>query len=126
MPQKISITDDHLKVFETVPDLYLILSPDFHILTASNAYLEATFTVREEIRGKFIFDAFPDNPDTPQANGVSNVEASLKKVLATGQPHQMALQRMMFPDPEKMGSLKRNTGNQSIRPSSMIKKTCGT
>lgn len=74
MFRKISINDEQLKVFETVPDLYLILSPDLRILTASNAYLEATFTVRKEIAGKFIFDAFPDNPDTPLANAVSNVK----------------------------------------------------
>ena len=49
MSRKLTINDDHLKIFETVPDLYLILSPDLHILTASDAYLEATFTVREEI-----------------------------------------------------------------------------
>ena len=100
MPLKKSINDDHLKVFETVPDLYLILSPDLHILTASNAYLEATLTLREEIVGKLMFDAFPDNPDTPQANSVSNLHTSLKQVLATGKPHHMALQRYDVPRPE--------------------------
>jgi hypothetical protein len=41
-----TLTPDLLQVFETVPDLYLILSVDLVILTASNAYLEATFTRR--------------------------------------------------------------------------------
>ncbi|WP_224994231.1 PAS domain-containing protein [Cesiribacter sp. SM1] len=100
MSRKISINDDQLKIFETVPDLYLILSPELHILTASDAYLEATFTLREEIVGKFIFDAFPDNPNTHQANAVSNVYDSLKKVLATGKPDKMALQRYDVPKPD--------------------------
>ena len=100
MSRKISINDDQLKVFETVPDLYLILSPELHILTASNTYLEATLTVREEIVGKLMFDAFPDNPDTPQANSVSNLHTSLKQVLATGKPHHMDLQRYDVPRPE--------------------------
>lgn len=103
MSRKFTINGDHLKVFETVPDLYPILSPDLHILTASDAYLKATFTVREEIVGKHLFDVFPENPDTPQANGVSNLEASLKEVLATGKPHQMALQRYDIPGPETKG-----------------------
>lgn len=41
---------DSLQVFETVPDLYLILSPDLRVLTASNLYLDATSTNRVEIR----------------------------------------------------------------------------
>jgi hypothetical protein len=29
------------------------------------AYLNATLTLRDEIVGRYIFDAFPDNPDDP-------------------------------------------------------------
>ena len=47
---------DSLQVFETVPDLYLILSPDLRILTASNLYLEAISTSRAEIRGMLLDD----------------------------------------------------------------------
>jgi hypothetical protein len=36
------ISAEALRVFETLPDLYLILSPELLILTASNAYLAAT------------------------------------------------------------------------------------
>ena len=39
------ITSDMLKIFETVPDLYLILSTDLCILTASDAYLVTTLMV---------------------------------------------------------------------------------
>ena len=107
MSLKTSITDDQLKIFETVPDLYLILSPDLQILTASDAYLEATFTKRAEIVGKSIFEVFPDNPDTPQANSVSNLNTSLKEVLATGKPHHMALQRYDVPQPETNGGFEK-------------------
>ncbi|AHM62736.1 sensor protein [Flammeovirgaceae bacterium 311] len=87
------IAPDTLKVFETLPDLYLILSPDLYVLTASNAYLAATLTDRQEITGKYIFDAFPDTPNIPHYNSVTKLHASLLKVLATGIPHQMPLQR---------------------------------
>jgi PAS domain S-box-containing protein len=94
-----SLTPDLLQVFETVPDLYLILSVDLVILTASNAYLEATFTRRQAIVGKYVFDVFPDNPATPHAFAVRNLEASLREVVATRKSHQMALQRYDVPRP---------------------------
>ena len=107
MSRKIKINDDQLKVFETVPDLYLILSPELQILTASDAYLKSTFTERAEIVGKSMFEVFPDNPDTPQANSVSNLHTSLKQVLATGKPHHMALQRYDVPLPETDGGFEK-------------------
>ncbi|WP_020380541.1 PAS domain S-box protein [Nafulsella turpanensis] len=103
MPQTDFLTFDKLKVFESIPDLYLILSPELHVLTASNAYLAATFTERPAIVGKYVFDAFPDNPDTPDANSVSNLFTSLQEALKTKQPHQMPLQRYDVPRPQSMG-----------------------
>src|SRR5690349_20964003 len=88
-----------LKVFETVPNMYLILSPDPYILTASDLYLEATQTTRENLVGRHIFEAFPDNPDIPDADGVKNIHASLKRVLATRKLDQMPVQHYDVPDP---------------------------
>jgi signal transduction histidine kinase len=97
------LTPQMLSLFETLPDLYLILSPDLHILTASNAYLEATFTRRDQIVGKHIFEVFPDNPNAPQAKGVFNLEASLNQVLSSRKPHQMAIQHYDVPHPTEKG-----------------------
>jgi hypothetical protein len=73
-----------------VPGLYLVLSPDLTIVAVSDAYLRATMTQREEILGRGIFEAFPDNPDDPSATGVSNLRASLKRVLQGKVPDTMA------------------------------------
>jgi signal transduction histidine kinase len=86
-----------LKALETVPDLYLILSPDLYILTASTAYLKATFTQREAIQGRHVFEVFPDNPEVPSAYATRNLRASLQIVLATKQAHRMACQRYDVP-----------------------------
>lgn len=80
-------------LFENVPGLYLILLPDLTIIAVSNAYLEATLTKREEILNRNLFEVFPDNPDDPDATGVSNLRASLTIVLETRKPHTMAVQR---------------------------------
>ncbi|MBE2283308.1 MAG: PAS domain S-box protein [Prosthecobacter sp.] len=80
-------------LFESLPGLYLILRPDFTIVTASDAYLEATMTTREGIIGRGLFEVFPDNPDDPTATGESNLRASLERVLKTGRPDTMAIQK---------------------------------
>ncbi|NJW52472.1 PAS domain-containing protein [Salinimicrobium oceani] len=81
-----------LEVLQNAPDAYLVLSRDLHIEMASDAYIEVTQTSRKDIIGKYLFDAFPDNPELPDASGVRNLHASLKKVLATKQRHRMPIQ----------------------------------
>src|SRR5262249_47362317 len=84
---------DFRTLFESAPGLYLVLTPDLTIVAVSHAYLRATMTTREEILGRSLFDVFPDNPDDPAANGVRNLRASLDRVLQTGQPDAMAVQK---------------------------------
>ncbi|MFD2872334.1 PAS domain S-box protein [Mucilaginibacter ximonensis] len=92
-----------LKALETAPNMYLVLSPDLYIITASDAYLQATETTREAIAGKYIFDAFPDNPELPDADGVQNINASLQAVLRTKKPDYMRIQRYDVPDNQNPG-----------------------
>jgi PAS domain S-box-containing protein len=80
-------------LFNSLPGLYLVLSPDLEIVAASDAYLEATMTRREEIVGRKVFEVFPDNPDDPKATGVSNLHASLRRVLNKGKSDVMPIQR---------------------------------
>lgn len=84
---------DYKMLFEAVPGLFLVLTPDFSIVTASNAYLEASMTVREEITGRNIFDVFPDNPEDKHANGVARLRDSLNSVLQNKSPHTMPVQK---------------------------------
>jgi signal transduction histidine kinase/ActR/RegA family two-component response regulator len=84
---------DYQAIFESAPGLYLILRPDFVIVGASNAYLRATMTIREQIVGRGIFEVFPDNPDDPSATGVRNLRASLERVVRNHKPDTMAVQK---------------------------------
>ncbi|OLY91924.1 PAS domain S-box-containing protein [Cnuella takakiae] len=87
---------DALALLRSVPGCFLILFPDspkFTIAGATDAYLQATFTRREAIVGKPLFDVFTDNPNNPQATGVRNLRASLEQVLATRCEHYMVDQR---------------------------------
>jgi PAS domain S-box-containing protein len=80
-------------LFESAPGLYLVLKPDFTIVAGSDAYLKATMTRREEILGRRLFDVFPDNPDNPEADGSSNLRASLNRVLQNKASDTMAIQK---------------------------------
>src|SRR5205823_4418500 len=89
-------TADFRSLFEAVPGLYLVLLPDppqFTIVAASNAYLRATVTKREEILGRGLFEVFPDNPHDPAATGAAHLRASLRRVLEHRTPDTMALQK---------------------------------
>jgi PAS domain S-box-containing protein len=80
-------------VFESLPGLFLILTPDLKMVSASDAYLEAAMIRREDLIGRGVFEVFPDNPDDPGATGVSNLRASFERVLRTGAPDTMAIQK---------------------------------
>jgi len=94
---------DFRRLFEAAPGLYLVLAPDLRIVAASDAYLRATMTVRDQIVGRGIFDAFPDNPDDPGATGVANLRASLEHVLREKAPHTMAVQKYDVRQPASEG-----------------------
>lgn len=103
MPATKAPADETLKALETAPNMYLVLSPDLYILTASDLYLQATETTREAIKGKHIFEAFPDNPELPDADGVQNINASLQAVLKTKKTDYMRVQRYDVPDRNNPG-----------------------
>ena len=87
-------------IFESAPGLYIVLKPDLTIMAASDAYLKATMTKREQIIGRGIFEVFPDDPENPGADGVANLRASLKRVLKNGATDTMAVQRFDIRRPD--------------------------
>jgi signal transduction histidine kinase len=94
---------DFKGLFESIPGLYLVLSPEFRILAASDVYLKATLTERSKIIDQEIFDVFPDNPEDPSASGVENLKTSLQRVLETRLPDTMAVQQYDIQRPESEG-----------------------
>jgi signal transduction histidine kinase/DNA-binding response OmpR family regulator len=95
---------DFRLLFESAPGLYLVLTPSLEIIAASDAYLRATMTRRENLLGKHVFEAFPDNPDDPAASGVRKLHESLQSVLETREPDTMAVQKYDIRRPESHGS----------------------
>jgi len=92
-----------LKVFEGVPSLYLILSKELVILTASNPFLQITAKKREDIQGKYVFDIFP--VDENIADSIA-IRTSLNKVIETKLPDQLPIGRYDLPDPDDNDKIK--------------------
>ncbi|MDA9390148.1 hypothetical protein WN73_05345 [Bradyrhizobium sp. CCBAU 45394] len=72
--------------------------PGLQIVDVNAAYAVVTFTSRADILGRSLFEVFPDDPDQPFADGVTNLYNSLKTVAQTGRPHAMAVQRYDIKD----------------------------
>src|SRR5690606_37851834 len=91
-------------LFEAVPGKLLVLEPaGFEIVAVSDAYLAATMRRREELKGKLLFQAFPEDPSEPDFDGVSNLRASLERVKSLCMADQMAVQRYPIPRPAEAG-----------------------
>lgn len=78
---------------------FLLLDCDLRIRAASRAYEHVALREHGELPGQFLFDAFPDNPDDPQADGTSNLGASLETVMRSRRTHKMRIQRYDIRDP---------------------------
>jgi PAS domain S-box-containing protein len=97
---------DFRALFEASPGLYLVLesdAPRYTIVAVSDAYARATMTKREEILGRGLFEVFPDNPNDPDATGVSNLAASLERVVRNRAADTMAVQKYDVRRPEAEG-----------------------
>lgn len=94
---------DYRRLFHAAPGLYLVLDQHLRIIAVNEAYSRATMTRRDDIVGRHIFDVFPDNPGDPAAEGVRNLRASLKRVLQTGQPDAMPVQKYDIRRPAEEG-----------------------
>jgi PAS domain S-box-containing protein len=77
-------------LFESLPGLFLIFTSDLKIIAASNAFLEATMTKREEVLGRNIFEVFPDQTGTTVS---SDWRTSLERVRQTVAPDTMPIQK---------------------------------
>ncbi|MEY4550235.1 MAG: hypothetical protein RL685_6430 [Pseudomonadota bacterium] len=94
---------DFRAIFEAAPGAYLVLDPELSIVAVSESYARVTMTQREQIVGRHLFEVFPDNPDTPQVEGLRNLRASLEAVKQHLVADTMPVQRYDIRRPEVEG-----------------------
>ncbi|KAB1145346.1 SpoIIE family protein phosphatase [Streptomyces luteolifulvus] len=94
---------DYAAVFQALPGMVALLTPDLVYADANEEFLRVAGRRREQVVGRFLFDVFPDNPNDSGATGMRHLEASLQRVLATGERDTMALQRYDVEDADRPG-----------------------
>ncbi|MCW7468489.1 ATP-binding protein [Leptospira kanakyensis] len=90
-------------IFQSLPELYMLLDLDFHIIDISDAYAKATLIEREKVIGHHIFEIFPDNPDDKNADGVKQLKLSLLQVLNYKVTSTMTMQKYDISKPDGSG-----------------------
>ncbi|WP_443072842.1 PP2C family protein-serine/threonine phosphatase [Streptomyces sp. NBC_01439] len=94
---------DYHAVFHALPGAVALLTPDLVYLDVNESFVETSGRTREQLIDRYLFDVFPDNPNDPAANGMRNLRASLERVVATGEPDTMAVQRYDVEYPDRSG-----------------------
>jgi len=95
---------DYAAAFRALPGMVALLTPELVYADANDEFLEMAGRAREQLIGRYLFDVFPDNPNDPTSTGMRNLEASLRRVLATGERDAMALQRYDVESLEQPGT----------------------
>ena len=82
-------------IFANSPISACILSPsaDPTILDANDAFLRNVAHTREQLVGKRLFAALPEDPDDPNDTGVAALGNALARVINTVQPQSLPAQR---------------------------------
>ncbi|MDG9706367.1 PAS domain-containing protein [Streptomyces sp. DH37] len=88
---------DFEAVFRATTSPLLVLGTDLVILEANRACEEATFRERDEVVGRHVFDAYPADPNDPDADGVRNLSALFRRVLESGEAAALHVQRYDVP-----------------------------
>ena len=91
---------DFRLLFESTPGLFFVVAPDFRIVAANDAFLRATLTRREDIVGRTIFEAFPDNPAEPDSVAPRNFRTSVERVMESRVADRIPAQRRDIRTPD--------------------------
>jgi len=82
---------DFQTLFDSSPNLYMLLDGQLKYVAANAAYLTSTASKLEDLLGRYVLDAFPNDPDDPNNPSAVRLRQSLERVLATGQSDVLAL-----------------------------------
>jgi signal transduction histidine kinase len=97
-----ALSPDFGVLFEKCPGLYLVLDPHLFVVAATDNYLRATMTHRENLVGQHLFDILPESENEAHALGLRNLRISLERILRDRVADSMAVQRcdIRLPDGE--------------------------
>jgi signal transduction histidine kinase len=107
---------NYQEFFEHLPHVCVVLSPDFRVFAVNRAFERASMRSRDTVIGQVLYEAFPDNPSNPSADGVNNLRASLEHVRREKTAHRMPVQRYDVEDPDRPGVFLERYWHQTNSP----------
>ncbi|WP_431675982.1 PP2C family protein-serine/threonine phosphatase [Kitasatospora sp. KL5] len=84
---------DFAAVFRALPGAVALLTPQLVFAEANEKFLRQAGRSRDQVVGRYLFDAFPRQPHDADDSRMRSLEASLRRVLADGESDVMAVQR---------------------------------
>ncbi|MCX4852760.1 SpoIIE family protein phosphatase [Streptomyces canus] len=94
---------DYAAVFRALPGMVALLTPELVYIEVNDDFLRLTGRAREQLLGRYIFDAFPENPNDSAASGMRETRESMLRAVATGERDTMAVLRYDIEDPQRPG-----------------------
>ncbi|MEU6323235.1 SpoIIE family protein phosphatase [Streptomyces sp. NPDC047009] len=107
---------DYRALFAATLSSYLVLGPDLVILDVNEAFCREVRRPREDLVGRFLFEAFPENPADPDAEGLRNLRASLHRVLCSGEAETLVVQKFDIPVADRPGLFEERWGSPTNVP----------
>lgn len=91
---------DFERIFSAIPAQYAAYDLDWNIVAITDALLESVNRSRDDVLGKNQFEAFPDNPDDPDASGNATMLAAFQRVLDEKSGHVLPTTRYDVAGPD--------------------------
>ncbi|WP_442759769.1 PP2C family protein-serine/threonine phosphatase [Streptomyces mirabilis] len=84
---------DYEAVFQALPSAVALFTTDLAFAEVNEAFLSSMGRTRDQVVGRYLSDAFPDDPKDPAVTGMCKLQSSLRWVAATGERDAMTLHR---------------------------------
>ncbi|MFF3630460.1 PP2C family protein-serine/threonine phosphatase [Streptomyces sp. NPDC002164] len=94
---------DYEAVFQALPRAVALFKTDLVYADVNEAFLRSMGRARDQVVGRYLHDAFPDDPKNPAVTGMRKLQASLRWVAATGERDAMTLHRYDVEYPDRTG-----------------------
>jgi hypothetical protein len=107
---------DYRALFAATLSSYMVLGPELVILDVNEAFCRDVRRPREDLVGRFPFDAFPENPADPDPEGLRNLRVSLQRVLCTGKSETLVVQKFDIPAADRPGLFEERWGSPTNVP----------
>jgi PAS domain S-box-containing protein len=93
------VIPDYRALFAGLPAAFLVMTTDWRVVEANEAYVALLDRSREDLIGRNVFELFPPDPGRTDEHGAHPLQRSFETARDTGRPHAMPLFQYDVADP---------------------------